>query len=71
MCPREFSIQISRKAIARLRGMRMPIRAKHSISILLAVAALTGKWVTATPAHDGVRFDVCETAALNGFAEAS
>jgi hypothetical protein len=49
----------------------MPIRAKHSISILLAVAALTGKWVTATPAHDGVRFDVCETAALNGFAEAS
>jgi hypothetical protein len=49
----------------------MPIRVKHSISILFVGAALTGKWVSATPAHDGVRLDARETAALNKFAEAS
>jgi hypothetical protein len=49
----------------------MQIRAKLPISILLAGASLTGKWVSAKLAHDGVRFDVCETAALNGFAEGS
>jgi hypothetical protein len=49
----------------------MPIRGKHSISILFVGAALTGKWVSATPAHDGVHFAIRETAALNRFAEAS
>ena len=49
----------------------MQIRAKHSISILFVDAALTGIWVFATPAHDWVRFDICETGTRNSFAEAS
>jgi hypothetical protein len=49
----------------------MLIRVKHSISILIVGAALTGKWVSATPAHEGARFDARETAALNRLAEAS
>ena len=49
----------------------MPIRVKHAISILFMDAALTSIWVSATPAHDGVRFDARETAALNRLAEES
>jgi hypothetical protein len=49
----------------------MQIRAKHSISILIMDAALTGKWVSATSAHTWVHFDVRENAAFNKFAEAS
>lgn len=49
----------------------MPIRVKHSISILFVDAALTAKWVSATPAHNMARFDVSETVALNWLAEAS
>jgi hypothetical protein len=48
----------------------MPIRVKHPISILSVGAALTAKWVSAAPAHDGVRFDVRDTAAPNRLAEA-
>jgi len=51
--------------------MRMPIRVKHPISILCAGAAMTAKWDSDAPAHDGARFDAHETEALNRFAEAS
>jgi hypothetical protein len=49
----------------------MLIRVKHSISILFVGAALTGRCVSATLAHDLVSFDARETAALNRLAEAS
>ena len=49
----------------------MSIGVKHSISILSAGAAMTAKWVSATHAHHGARFDAHETAALNRLAEAS
>jgi len=49
----------------------MSIRVAHSISILFVDAALTPKWVSATPAYNMARFDISETVALNWLAEAS
>jgi hypothetical protein len=49
----------------------MPIRVKRPISILFVGAALTAKWVSASPAHNWARFDVRKADALIQFAEAS
>ena len=48
----------------------MPIRVQHPISLLSAGSAMTSKWVSNTPAHDGARFDACATTELNRLAEA-
>ncbi len=45
----------------------MPIRVGLSISMMLVGTALTGKWVSATPAHDWVRFAVSLFATILGF----
>jgi hypothetical protein len=48
----------------------MPIRVIFLVSIQRAGSALTGKWVSAAPAHHWARIHVRETAAHNNFAEA-